>query len=183
MIRVAMKCIFVPLCILVLSAQVEGVLTRNESLTILESSIAKTSTIIDGLFARWEVKNFPNFLKAAGMSHTSYEIMKVKFEVKILTALNAPKKEDKMKNKIIVSFLGSSVTAGHDSPFKMAFSELTRETMKPAFEGLDIVFEVRNGAMGNNPCMPYDQCVRTFAGEDADVIMWEQVISNHACGL
>ena len=28
--------------------------------------------------------------------------------------------------------------------------------------------------MGNNPCMPYDICVRTFAGIDADIVHWEQ---------
>lgn len=29
-------------------------------------------------------------------------------------------------------------------------------------------------AHGNNPCLPYDLCVKTFAGSDADIIHWEQ---------
>merc|ERR1711871_52676 len=32
----------------------------------------------------------------------------------------------------------------------------------------------RNAAMGNNPCMPYDVCVKTFAGMDSDIVHWEQ---------
>lgn len=28
--------------------------------------------------------------------------------------------------------------------------------------------------IGNNPCVPYDLCVKTFAGLDADMVQWEQ---------
>ena len=46
--------------------------------------------------------------------------------------------------------------------------------MKKAFEPLRISLKTRNAAMGNNPCMPYDICVRTFAGADSDIVHWEQ---------
>lgn len=60
--------------------------------------------------------------------------------------------------------MGSSVTAGHDSPFNKSFPILVGNSMAPAFEPLGINIITRNAAMGNNPCMPYDICVRTFAG-------------------
>ena len=34
---------------------------------------------------------------------------------------------------------------------------------------------VRNHALGNNPCYPYDSCVETHMGGDLDVLTWEQV--------
>lgn len=46
--------------------------------------------------------------------------------------------------------------------------------MKPAFDAMGIELDSRNVALGNNPCTPYDVCVKYFAGTDADVIHWEQ---------
>jgi hypothetical protein len=73
-----------------------------------------------------------------------------------------------------MSFMGSSVTAGHDSPFNKSFPMLTGEYMAPALEAAGIKLESRNAAMGNNPCLPYDVCVKPFAGLDADLVHWEQ---------
>lgn len=39
--------------------------------------------------------------------------------------------------------------------------------------GLELV--VRNQAIGNNPCFPYDACVATHMGKDLDILTWEQV--------
>ena len=71
--------------------------------------------------------------------------------------------------------MGSSVTAGHDSPFNKSFPVLTGNVMGPAFEAAGLKLVTRNAAMGNNPCLPYDVCVRPFAGRDADIVHWEQV--------
>jgi hypothetical protein len=153
-------------------------LVPGESKGILESAIAATDKILHTLYDRWQVNDFPNFLQSVEMSETSWEVLKVKFQLKILTAvasgisMNAPLTD---KNKFVVSFLGSSVTAGHDSNFNVTTSELTRSFMKPAFDAAGIQLEVINGAMGNNPCLPYDVCVKTFAGPEADIIQWEQV--------
>ena len=46
--------------------------------------------------------------------------------------------------------------------------------MQPAFEALGIELDSRNVALGNNPCTPYDACVKFFVGEDADIVHWEQ---------
>jgi hypothetical protein len=33
--------------------------------------------------------------------------------------------------------------------------------------------------LGNNPCLPYDLCVKEYSGLDADVVHWEQ---SYNCG-
>ena len=154
-------------------------LVPGEVKSKLESAIAATDKILNTLYERWQVNDFPNFLRSVEMSETSWEVLKVKFQSKILfgvhsgVAVNAPITD---KNKFVVSFLGSSVTAGHDTDFNITTSEMTRSFMKPAFDAAGIQLEVNNGAMGNNPCLPYDVCVKTFAGPEADIIQWEQVI-------
>jgi hypothetical protein len=50
--------------------------------------------------------------------------------------------------------------------------------MKTSFQAMDIDFESRNVALGNNPCVPYDVCIKYFAGLDADIVHWEQ---NYFC--
>lgn len=46
--------------------------------------------------------------------------------------------------------------------------------MNPAFQALKIDLITKNVALGNNPCVPYDICVKIFAGLDADIVQWEQ---------
>lgn len=154
-------------------------LTNEESKKKVETTLGATQKILDSMFERWKIREYPSFLNSVEMSETSWEILKLKFQRKILKALSdgGKKGSDGKVNKFVVSFLGSSVTAGHDSQFSKAFSEVTRGIMKPAFDAIDVELEVINGAMGNNPCMPYDVCVKTFAGSEADIIHWEQVFS------
>ena len=126
------------------------------------------------LMERWKIVDFPNFLRSVAMSPTSWEVLKVKYQFKILKALQQGGSTKTKKEKFVVSFMGSSVTAGHDTLFNLTVSELTRTIMHPVFDAAGIQLEVINGAMGNNPCLPYDACVRTFAGPEADIVHWEQ---------
>lgn len=73
-----------------------------------------------------------------------------------------------------MTLYSSSVTAGHDSLFNESFPSIIETQLKPVFAASNIELIVRNVALGNNPCVPYDICVRTFAGLDADIIHWEQ---------
>jgi hypothetical protein len=79
-----------------------------------------------------------------------------------------------LQQKFVVSFMGSSVAAGHDSMFNESFPIATKGLMEPAFKAAGIELVTRNAAIGNNPCLPYDACVRVFAGPDADIVHWEQ---------
>lgn len=72
----------------------------------------------------------------------------------------------------------SSVTAGHDSFFNDSTPVVLGTMMKTSFQAMDIDFESRNVALGNNPCVPYDVCIKYFAGLDADIVHWEQ---NYFC--
>ncbi len=72
----------------------------------------------------------------------------------------------------------SSVTAGHDSNFNASTPVVVGDLMRGPFFDSGIDFVSRNVALGNNPCLPYDICVKYFAGMDADIVHWEQ---NYFC--
>ncbi len=138
----------------------------------LETALSTTDGILQRILEEWDVKNYPNFLRSVGMTRISWEVMKLKFKHKILS--NALGKESEDTKKFVLAWMGSSVTAGHDTVFNETFTVLTGQIMSPAFEGTGITLESRNAAMGNNPCVPYDLCPKTFAGPDADLVHWEQ---------
>jgi hypothetical protein len=58
------------------------------------------------------------------MTHTSWEVLKLKYQLRILS--RAKDGYDNGNGKFVVSFMGSSVTAGHDSPFNVSFPVLTQ---------------------------------------------------------
>ena len=127
---------------------------------------------LDELQARWRINEFPSFLQSMSASHAAWEVLKLKYSHKILSA--AASSDSQAAPTFVISFMGSSVTAGHDSPFNDSFPVQTGNIMAPAFEALGIRLDSRNTAMGNNPCVPYDICPRTYSGLDADIIHWEQ---------
>ena len=146
----------------------------------IDESLRKTNQILKKLWNDWEVDEYPIFLTSGYMPHHSYELIKHRFKKIISDAIfNDKTKEDdntliSSKLKFVISFMGSSVTAGHDSPSNMSFPLITEKLMKLPFKIAGIELEVRNTAMGNNPCIPYDACSQTFSGKDADIIHWEQ---------
>ena len=79
----------------------------------------------------------------------------------------------------VVGFTGSSVTAGHDNYYNESYPSVFERMMAPIFAIAGLRLEVRNGALGNNPCLPYDACVSTHMGRDLDVLTWEQSMN---CG-
>jgi len=52
--------------------------------------------------------------------------------------------------------------------------------LAPVFKALNVEAVVYSAALGNNPCFPYDICMRTYCGEDADIVHWEQ---SYFCGF
>ena len=153
----------------------------QEALHVVELSI---NTIYD----RWKVGEYPKFLKSCFMHKSSWDLMKLKFVSKIIAAHEQQHTLSGQENKhelssspvsFVMSFLGSSVAAGHDSFFNQSYPVLVGQTMKPVFDALGIQLVSRNVALGNNPCMPYDICVKIFAGLDADIVQWEQTYN---CG-
>lgn len=144
----------------------------------LESALTISTGSIQTLHEQWKIDQFPKFLEGVSMSSTSWEILRLKFEEKIIQSLIHLSSNNSNSNDVafVFSFMGSSVTAGHDSLMNRTTSILLGSIMKPTFAALGIKAISRSGAIGNNPCMPYDLCPRAFAGIDADLIQWEQVI-------
>lgn len=136
---------------------------------LIDKGIFATDSILRAITDRWQIHDFPKFLNSVSMPHSSWLTMRVKFEQKILMGML---KKDEVK--FVASFLGSSVTAGHDTDFNITFTENLGRRMEPAFAAMNIKLVSRNAALGNNPCVPYDICVTPFAGVDADVVHWEQ---------
>jgi hypothetical protein len=137
------------------------------------------SVAINDIAIEWEIDKYPNFLRSVGTSMADWDLLVQKFQRKILQAAEADVDPDHKEgsfqnNNFTISFMGSSVTAGHDSSFKESFPVLVGEKMSPLLAKLGVHLTSRNVAMGNNPCMPYDVCVETFAGKDVDVVHWEQ---------
>ena len=77
----------------------------------LSKSAEAIKATLKRLRERWDVDNYPNFLASAAMTLSAWELMKVKFQRKILQA-----HLDGKKTSFVISFMGSSVTAGHGEP-------------------------------------------------------------------
>jgi hypothetical protein len=153
-------CVSIGICLWEISA------SNEES---LDHGIVATDAVLKAITERWHIHEYPKFLNSVSMPHSSWLTMRVKFEEKILKGML--KKEEV---KFVASFLGSSVTAGHDTDFNITFTENLGRRMEPALAAMGIKLVSRNAALGNNPCVPYDICVTPFAGLDADVVHWEQ---------
>jgi anaerobic C4-dicarboxylate transporter len=48
--------------------------TLKEKLTAIES---ETNKALKAIFDRWDISHYPNFLRSASMSHSSWEVLKV----------------------------------------------------------------------------------------------------------
>eukprot|EP00428_Durinskia_dybowskii_P085305 CAMPEP_0170431214 /NCGR_PEP_ID=MMETSP0117_2-20130122/41279_1 /TAXON_ID=400756 /ORGANISM="Durinskia baltica, Strain CSIRO CS-38" /LENGTH=599 /DNA_ID=CAMNT_0010690749 /DNA_START=31 /DNA_END=1830 /DNA_ORIENTATION=- len=150
----------------------KGQVVDSAVLEKLEKAAGVAASTIASIRAEWQIDSLPYFLKSCSMHKLSWELMKLKFQKKILAAISSTPTSS--KTKFVISFTGSSVTAGHDSHFNASTPVQTGLIMQPAFEALGIELDSRNVALGNNPCTPYDACVKFFVGEDADIVHWEQ---------
>jgi hypothetical protein len=147
----------------------------NEDLTAkIVKALSMTESSLRRLGKDWQVERYPLFLKSCSMHKSSFELMKLKFIERMLQA-----EEAKAKRPYVISFLGSSVAAGHDSHFNYSYPVVAGEMMAEAFDAMDVTIDARNMALGNNPCFPYDICVKIFANVDADMVHWEQTYN---CG-
>lgn len=133
-----------------------------------ENAMLTINSIKQGIWDTWDVSNYPLFLSFMHIPSRSWEIQRNKFIKLILVDRHKP------NSTFVVGFSGTSVTAGHDSYFAEAFPNVFYERMKPIMQALDIDFQVRNHALGNNPCYPYDACLSTHLGDDVDIVVWEQ---------
>lgn len=138
---------------------------QSQVISIDTIKINQTINIIDKLLFniedRWLISKYPNFLESLSLSLTSWNIMKLRYEYKILNQLikqSSNNTTHKLNEKFIMGFMGSSVTAGKDHYFNESYPMKIESMIKPAFDEIEIELEIRNVALGNNPCLPYDLC-------------------------
>lgn len=79
--------------------------------------------------------------------------------------------EQKSDRSFILYLLKFSIP---DNYFHEAFPQIFEDALSPVFHAMQVPFIVRNHALGNNPCYPYDACIATHLGEDLDLLTWEQ---------
>jgi hypothetical protein len=73
----------------------------------------------------------------------------------------------------VISFGGSSVTAGHDNLHKDAYPQIMADFLGPAMQAAGSKLTVRNQAMGGTASTPWSLCLRNFLGDDTDIAVWE----------
>ena len=45
----------------------------------VKSAKIKTDEILSAIDSKWQIKDYPNFLNSAAMTHTAWEVLKVRF--------------------------------------------------------------------------------------------------------
>lgn len=145
----------------------------------LQKIVQKKEEII----SKWDVKRLPLFYKSIDLDEKSWNI----FKLNILNAVlqeNFANKESfstkssqttqKFPSNFVIGVTGSSVNAGHDNYINETISFLLNDSLYDVFTSINVKLDVRNVAIGNNPCIPYDICALTHAGRDLDILLWEQ---------
>ena len=146
---------------------------------LLQNARMHTTHKLIAIGNEWDIERFPKFLKSCQMHKASWFEMKLRF-MKVIVASEILKQKPaginltELTNKFVISFTGSSVAAGHDSHISQSYPMVAGNLMQSSFANLNLNLLVRNVAHGNNPCFPYDPCVRTIAGDDSDMVHWEQ---------
>lgn len=148
--------------------------SSTDSFQHLELLLQKTKEAKLAIHNQWDVDHFPLFLSFMDIPQSSWEIQKFKFVQMLVSRENGANDVE-----FVVGFSGSSVTASHDNFFHEGFPSIFNTTMRHVFEIAGIALTVRNHALGNNPCCPYDNCIETHLGDDLDLVMWEQSMN---CG-
>ena len=79
------------------------VISLNEDLCItLDSATAIGKASLGEIYKNWEIDKFPYFLKSCYMDKTSWDMLKLRFQRKILAVMSAPTK----KQNFVISFTG-----------------------------------------------------------------------------
>jgi len=151
---------------------------NEEFVAKMEAAKTATSNAIHNIRSEWQVDLYPNFLKSCSMHKSAWDFMKNRFMQRILEHVVDSTKAT-ARREFVITFLGSSVAAGHASFFIESYPIVVGNILSPVFATVGLTLESRNVALGNNPCMPYDVCVKIFAGLDADIVHWEQTYN---CG-
>lgn len=81
---------------------------NDDALVKLSAADTTVKASISALEKEWQVEMFPNFLKSCFMHKVSWEIMKLKYQKKVLASLSSTGRP-----KFVISFTGRYITHKH----------------------------------------------------------------------
>mmetsp|Transcript_8887 Transcript_8887/g.19982 ORF Transcript_8887/g.19982 Transcript_8887/m.19982 type:complete len:329 (-) Transcript_8887:46-1032(-) len=145
--------------------------TRQLETSDYEGSIVLLKQLLSLIYNRYEFnrpEGYQLFMATNNIAASSWDLLKTKFATKILSG-----------DPYLMTFAGSSVTAGHDNYYNQSFPLIVKKRMGDIFAKLGVQLEVHNIAHGANPCMPYIYCYETLGGKSPDFVNWEQ---SYNCG-
>jgi len=128
-----MKCLFVLLVLCVVLVTAEN--NNQELIKKLQNAKKVTNQQIHAMHVEWDIDNYPNFLKSCSMHRNAWLELIMRF---VQSIVDSNIESETSNNDFIISFTGSSVTAGHDSFFNQSYPIVTGDWMKPAFAAAGI---------------------------------------------
>jgi len=134
----------------------------------LEKAKIYSQELLDLIYNRYEMHNEQvsvYFFTAWNFGNDAFNVYKYRFARKIMEG-NA---------KYIMTFGGSSVTAGHDGKLSSSFPMIAEKRLRPIMEALGVEFIVDNIAQATNNCIPYGLCYESMGLINPDFVGWEQV--------
>lgn len=156
--------------------------TSQQGLRSLEATVLKNVNLKEAkkglerllslIYRRYELdtKRGSNFFRTANnLDKRTWDILKYKFATKMLHH----------NSSFLMTFGGSSVTAGHDNFYNQSYPFIFKARMLDIFSNLNINLLVHNIALGANGCVPYISCYESMGGVGPDFINWEQ---SYNCG-
>lgn len=164
-------CAFVG-CLLLSVLETEARKLNEEKVDQYGKAKDKLKKLLNLIYNRYEFGgNHGNkfFMTSNNISPETWDILKMKLAVKMLTP----------GAKFVMVFSGSSVTAGHDNYYNQSYPMIVQKRLGDIFKSLGVELEVRDIALGANPCSPYVLCYESMGGADPDFLNWEQVPSIH----
>jgi hypothetical protein len=76
------------------------------------------------------------------------------------------------KERYLMTFGGSSVTAGHDNQYSQSYPEVTARKIRPVLDILGVSTVIHNIAQAANQCFPSNFCYESMGGFDPDFVGW-----------
>jgi hypothetical protein len=137
----------------------------KNNISVAKNLIGKLLSLI---YRRYELDTRPGgqfFRTSNNVDPRTWDILKYKFATKMLEG----------NGEFLMTFGGSSVTAGHDNFYNQSYPAIFNKRMKDVFAALGIKLIVRNIALGANNCVPYIFCYESMGGMNPDFVNWEQV--------
>lgn len=155
------------------SRRLEASSTPTDKKVDYAKAQALTESLLSLIRARYELDGMGAqfFLTANNIEAESFDILKYKFAVKMLSP--------KLDEDYLMIFGGSSVTASHDNYYNQSYPAIVGKRLGPILAAMGIKIVIHNIAQGANNCSPYTLCYESMGGLDPEFVGWEQ---SYNCG-